>query len=1026
MAQRMTGNRRCGFGSGTFRLVSCLALVSFGCAEALADRQHGGRYTAQRLANARANVATYDWAKQIRDLAVKRAAAWASKSDDELWAMVPGQDLPRTIDVTMDTKVASGPRRLGCLKCGEKIDKHGNYPYEPNFDKLPWKLTCPSCKVVFPTNDFGAYYASGIDGRGLFDPAKADRSLLFNAEHPDPADPLHTFGVDDGFGYVDGNGRAHKFIGYYTWKYWRHIIAGVQSLADAYLYTGDKTYARKAALVLDRIADVFPSLDVAPYAAQGWYFSAGRSGMGKIEGRIWDCWATTSLVDAYDKILSGTVDNPELYASLERQAQRYTLPGLKGTRELFVKNVDDNLVRCAAAAVQTGRISGNQGMHQRTIATCALALDTDPDTTAWLDWLFAPDGGSIPRLLVGQLDRDGVSPEAAPGYALSWGGNFAQVAGMLAEYPRYAKHGIYRDFPQFRACFTAGYRMSALGFAVPNIGDYGSTGVVGRAGVSPALMADGYRHTRDPAIAVAAWRANGNSAQGLGRDIFAADPDAVSKEIAAHGEKAGPRPAGSSLMSGYGLALLESGDGPRGTALSLYYGRSIFHGHADHLNFDLLAFGKWLTPDHGYPEFATAWPHRQAVTMNTLAHNTVVVDQHPQARTYGGKTRLFKRLPGLSVVSAEAKGAYRQAQEYARTMLLIDAPHGDAYVVDVFQVTGGTDHAYSFHGPPGAVTAAGLALVEQPSGTYAGVDVPFKAQQGPPGYSWWYDVRRDGEPPARFVLDWQVQAGYRGTTQEEKTHLRFHSLSESLGDVALADADPPQNKPGNPRRLTYALLHRTGERDLSSTFAAVIEPYREQPFIRAVERIATPVDPRAVAVRIELADGTVDHVVVNPSGQTLRLVDGLTFTGLIGHVRRSVGKPPRVALVEASEMKLNGLHVQATAAITGKVVKMNRSLDGGGSIWLDQILPTDGSLTGQWLHVANDNERDASYPIISVEREGDLSKVSCGPITFVRGFAAPAGTARGQTLPDKDGGGYLYDFAEGDAFRIPLHAVSAK
>jgi len=269
-----------------------------------------------------------------------------------------------------------------------------------------------------------------------------------------------------------------------------------------------------------------------------------------------------------------------------------------------------------------------------------------------------------------------------------------------------------------------------------------------------------------------------------------------------------------------------------------------------------------------------------------------------------------------------------------------------------------------------------------------------------------------------------VQAGYRGTTQDEQTHLRFHSLSESLGDVALADADPPQNKPGNPRRLTYALLHRTGERDLSSTFAAVIEPYRKQPFIAAVERIAIPVDPRAVAVRIELADGTVDHVVVNPSGQTLRLGDGLTFTGLVGHVRTSVGKPPRVALVEASEMKLNGLYVQGRAAITGKVVKMNRSLDGGGFIWLDQLLPTDGSLTGQWLHVANDNERDASYPIVSVERDGDLSKVFCGPITFVRGFAVPADTARGQTLPKNDGCCYLYDFAEGDAFRIPLHGVS--
>ena len=143
-------------------------------------RQYGGRYTAERLANARANCEKYDWAKKVRDDAVKRAAPWLARSDEELWSMVPGQDLPRTIDVTMDRNVKKGPKRLGCLKCGAKIDEFGNYPYEPDFDGKPWKLTCPSCKVVFPTNDFGKYYASAIDEHGLFNPAKGDKSLLFN------------------------------------------------------------------------------------------------------------------------------------------------------------------------------------------------------------------------------------------------------------------------------------------------------------------------------------------------------------------------------------------------------------------------------------------------------------------------------------------------------------------------------------------------------------------------------------------------------------------------------------------------------------------------------------------------------------------------------------------------------------------------------------------------------------------------------------------------------------------------------
>src|SRR5690606_7785176 len=126
-----------------------------------------------------------------------------------------------------------------------EIHRFGNYPYEPDMVGKPWKLTCPSCGAVFPTNDFAKFYASAIDERGLFDAAKGDRSLLYNEEHPDPSDPLHKFGVDDGWGYIDENGRGHRFIGYYTWKYWTHLNNGLSALADAFLFTGDKRYAHK-------------------------------------------------------------------------------------------------------------------------------------------------------------------------------------------------------------------------------------------------------------------------------------------------------------------------------------------------------------------------------------------------------------------------------------------------------------------------------------------------------------------------------------------------------------------------------------------------------------------------------------------------------------------------------------------------------------------------------------------------------------------------------------------------------------
>ena len=110
----------------------------------------------------------------------------------------------------------------------------------------------------------------------LFDPAKPTARCSFNVEHPDPKDPLHTYGVDDGFGYVDPKtGRAHKFIGYYAWKYWDHILGGEGSLANAYPLHRRHQVRHKAAVLLDRIADVYPAMDWKPYADRGWYHSDG-------------------------------------------------------------------------------------------------------------------------------------------------------------------------------------------------------------------------------------------------------------------------------------------------------------------------------------------------------------------------------------------------------------------------------------------------------------------------------------------------------------------------------------------------------------------------------------------------------------------------------------------------------------------------------------------------------------------------------------------------------------------------------
>ncbi|MEO6647933.1 MAG: heparinase II/III family protein [Chitinophagaceae bacterium] len=986
-----------------------------------ATRDHGGHYSAERIANLRNNCGKYEWARQKFNVAVAKAKPWLVKTDEELWNMVPGQDLPRTIDVTYDG-LSSGPKFLGCLICGNDILKYGNYPYNPDFENKPWKLTCPSCKSVFPTNDFGKYYKSAIDEHGLFNPARGDTGLLFNMDHPDPKDSLHKFGVDDGFGYVGKNGRAYKYIGYYTWKYWDYVNAGLAALADAFLYTGNKLYSHKAAILLDRIADVYPSMDWKPYANRGWYHSDGGTKLGKIEGSIWETGVVQSFADSYDKILSGIQDDPLLYTFLERQSKKYKLPKPKGTTALLVANVDNGILKTAFEAVLSMQIRGNQGMHQLTVATCAIALNTDPQTTKWLNWLFEPDGGAIPGLMIDHFDHDGSSDEGAPGYAFIWGRQVTKLAVLLQDYPSYTQHNIFRDFPQFRSAFLVAYRMAALGIATPNMGDFGATGLVSTQ-ADPEFMAIGYTYTRDSAIAIAAFRANGNSAKGLGLDIFSEKPEAVNLEIQRIGENAGQRPAGGYLMSGFGFALLESGSGLPGTALVSNYGRTRMHAHQDMLNFDLFAFGHWLAPDHGYPEFATNIPSNTDWTGSTISHNTVFVNKHPQKFVWGGRTRLFTQLKGFGVFELDGRKAYPDINEYSRTMLLIGGSDSNSYVVDIFRVKGGSDHVYSFHGPPGTISNHGLQLKTQETGTYAGENIPkgVAAKNFPDGYSFLYNIQKDEHPPGNFMLDWKTETGYRGVTDKDDIHLRMHAMTP-CSDVALADGDPPQNKPGNPKRLGYVLMHRDGT-DLNSAFVSVFESYRLKPFIKSVQRIDDGTGEQ-VAIKVEKMDGHTDYLLYNPASQNLmRLPNGISMTGNIGYLEEKDGVVKKGILINGSALKYGNMQLKATGVITGKVVKMNKELDGKGWLVVDSKLPADGSLNGRQIIIETNEDRDASYTINHVENEGKLTKVFCGPISFIRGFKGGNMVVRTATVPKSYTEGYLYDFEEGASFKITSHAV---
>ena len=114
--------------------------------------------------------------------------------------------------------------------------------------------------------------------------------------------------MDDGYGYDTGrtypNGikEVHTYISFYNhWGVWHSgvIRDAMEALESAYLYTGDPRYGRVGAIMMDRLADVYPDMDTAPYRFQ---LTANGSYKphGKVVDYIWENQLAQEYSRAYD------------------------------------------------------------------------------------------------------------------------------------------------------------------------------------------------------------------------------------------------------------------------------------------------------------------------------------------------------------------------------------------------------------------------------------------------------------------------------------------------------------------------------------------------------------------------------------------------------------------------------------------------------------------------------------------------------------------------------------------------------
>ena len=1125
-------------------------------------------YTLKSRENARRNAMRYAWAKSE----VKGVCDTAEKYlpfVDTLYSLIVPEGLPRYYYIGHK----GDPLKFYCRYCNANVGlEYGSYGWNVDALNRPWKIQCPSCKRLFPSNDFGSFYNLGLTESGSWSYEKAlfehhkkfvcangenctcanvphpteermspkwieyygfGKGYLANTTYSEMDKKLGTvgWGVDDSLGYMqpyvsdpslpgydpryydNGNGFAwyadgtnkgpvqYTYIAYYLHEglwYGQQNIAGgavvrkaLNAFAKAFVYTGNEKYGRAGAILLDRIADVYPDFDWFI-----WHDWRGDKYYGTIVDPVWSTSIATEYAEAYDAFLP--IYNDEYVVNyLSKRGARYETDengnwlrdesgnpivgknsNLKENPGALRKNVEENILLKIFEGVKYGKVWGNFGMHQKSVATAAVAFNRLPETAEMLDWIMAdgPDpatsginsgaapkttpitGGAFMKVLVGIVDRDGSGTEAAAGYNSLWIQNFLGVAERLRGYELYPSADIFEN-TKFLKMFLAQVRLTLGGYYTIQAGDSGALGSTGLS-VYTEDQIKGYQETRDHDIAKALWLMKETYGHELRGSILDDDPEQITREIENIIEEEGKLNLGSDMLTGFGFAALRAGGKYDSASVSsenntsrdfaLYFGRSNMHGHVDALNLYMSAFGLNLAPDIGYPETTGTTPNRMEWVRTTLSHNTVVVDEQEQVALSTTHTPYhFDDSGRVKLMDVDAKKVYPDTDEYRRTVFMIDADDDISYGVDFFHVKGGSDHLYSFHSQSeelGDITGLSDLQVQETYtnaageviGTYAGADVKFGADPGgvnsgvhPRGYTWLKDIRTYKSIQNDFAVEFKVCDWNRVLKTKRDIRLRLTMLNdEPVNEVTFAKAVPPKTKSNlKVGEFEYLLVRKKGT-NLDTTFTTVLEPYENgKKYIKSIEKVPMVRDPSSKpsvsdaygAVKVTLENGRIDYVIYSNNSTVEYLVDEkISFRGFGGVLSlETVGEDEVVVYSYLNDGELLCLASEKEKIAPAVGVYTGKIKDYTKELLKQNYIvytPDEGQ------KVDTDALKGKYVYIQNTGTQNGVYRIeSAEPVgSNIKLCIGDVSVIKGYVDPKKTELGYLYNIAEGQSLRIPL------
>ncbi len=396
-----------------------------------------------------------------------------------------------------------------------------------------------------------------------------------------------------------------------------------------------------------------------------------------------------------------------------------------------------------------------------------------------------------------------------------------------------------------------------------------------------------------------------------------------------------PRPGSSrsSLLWACGHGMLGRGAANDQIQARVQFMGQVGHYHYDRLSLELFAKDREVLSDIGYTH-TTLRPFAGS----TFSHNLVMIDESSQIQdrsSMGGELLAFAvRDPDVQFMSVKSERAYQNASLYKRSIALVGVSPDKGYLVDVFEVAGGSQHDWMLHGDADHDGTLDTGLKMGPrDGSLLPPGKGFLPWETENGTGSDNEMLKNSLGLIRNTVAARTDADWQATFKvkpDDGSALRVTMLGNKGTDVIFGEVPSIRRARRLEKRryveindeimdfwMPVVIARRTLEPGMSrangqleSVFTAVYEPYTREPFIDGISR-----DGNAVIVK---SGRYTDIHLWGSGGQKYRM------KGRYGFIRLEEGSVKTAYLVDGTLLEHKNCSIKLPEAAEGVVLKADK------------------------------------------------------------------------------------------------------